>query len=515
MMPPAARGTLGAAVRPLAGSARILRVGTWRGILLLAMAAACGGGGGEHPFTVALPYAHDSLDPHGDGTLRMHMAPAFNIYEALVEADADLRLQPGLAQSWSTVGDNRWIFELREARFHSGRPLTAADVVFSLRRAAEAAHDTSYYLQDVESVREVGPRTVEIRTRGPAPRLLNRLGFVMIVPAGATDLAARADGTGAYRVTGWEPGRRLDLRRHEGWWKAPPAVESASLQFGVAGPDAEGGLLDGRFQVTQFVAGFNPARVAASPDHHLAEEDDFYVTYLAWNLGRAPLSDRRVRDAVALAVSREALAARLPRRARPASQLVSRHVFGYDAALGEDHTDPQRAQALLATAGFPAGLDLVLTVRERYRDAAAILRQQLGHAGFRVVIEVESDARYFQRLKKHDLQLWLDNWGCTTGDAAELFENALHSPVAGGPYGGFNETGYANPELDRRIAAVTRLEGDPRREALQGLMRTVLEDRVLLPLYSEVDAYGIGPGIRWRPRADAAIRVADIMLEER
>jgi hypothetical protein len=47
------------------------------------------------------------------------------------------------------------------------------------------------------------------------------------------------------------------------------------------------------------------------------------------------------------------------------------------------------------------------------------------------------------------------------------------------------------------------------------MMRTVLEDRVLLPLYSEVDAYGIGPGIRWRPRADAAIRVADIMLEER
>jgi peptide/nickel transport system substrate-binding protein len=482
-------------------------------VILAAAGAACTGAGARtesQPFAVALPYSHDNLDPHGDGTLRTHMAQSFNVYEALVQGDEDLRLRPGLARSWSTVDDRTWVFELREARLHSGRLVTAEDVVYALRRAAGPGRDTNYYLQDLESVRATGPRTVELRTRGPAPRLLNRLIFVMIVPADVGDLSHRADGTGPYKVEAWEPDRRLVLRRHEAWWGGQPSVERAVFHFNVGGRAAEDGLLNGAFQLSQFVAGFRPDRVAASPRHQLVEQEDFYVTYLSWNVERPPFSDPRVRHALSLALSRAELAARLPRRAHAATQLVSRHVFGFDPALSVPDGDMARARALLATAGHPEGLTARLTVRERYREVAGLLAAQLAAAGVRLEVEVEPEARYFERLNRRELALWLDNWGCTTGDAAELFENALHSRKPGAALGRFNETGYANPALDARIEALGVLEGDERRSALQHVMRTVLQDQALVPLYSDLDVYGVGREQSWRPRPDASLRLVEL-----
>jgi peptide/nickel transport system substrate-binding protein len=462
----------------------------------------------SRPFAIAFPYAHDNLDPHGDGTLRTHMAPSFNVYEPLVDVDHDLKLRPGLARTWATLDDRTWQFELREARFHSGRPVTAADVVASLQRAARPESDTSYYLQDLETVRATGPLRVELRTRGPAPRLLNRLGFVMIVPGDATDLAHRADGTGPYAVERWDPGK-LVLRRNEHWWGAKPHVERAAFHFGIDGPRAEAGVLDGTFEVAQFVGGFRPARLVASAAHRLVEQEDFYVTYLAWNHTRPPFSDSRVRRAFAVAVDRRQLAAALPRRAQPTAQLVSRLVFGFDPALDVPPGDPARARALLATAGHPAGIAVTLTVRDRYRAVADALAAELAKAGIRLAVEVEPDRRYFDRLNRREMTLWLDNWGCTTGDAAEFFENALHSRQPGGSFGRFNETGYANREVDQSIAEVTRLEGDERRDALQRMMRVVMEDDVLLPLYSDLDVYGLSRGQAWRPRADNSLRLVD------
>ena len=461
---------------------------------------------------MALPYSHTSLDPHGDGTLRTRLSPSYNIYEPLVDVDHDLRVRPGLATSWSTVDEHTWQFELREARFHSGPALGAADVVASLQRAAGPRRDSSYYLQDLESVRALGPRRVELRTRGPAPRFLNRLGSVMIVPARAVDLTRIADGTGPYAVESWEPGRVLLLRRNEAWWNGKPDVVRAELHFDVAGARAEEGLLAGRFEAAQFVAGFDPARVAASPVHRLVDQEDLYVTYLAWNFTRPPFSDRRVREAVSTAIGRATLASSLPRRAQPASQLVTRHVFGFDPALVIPPGDGARARAALARAGWPDGLAATLTVRERYRDVGEALARQVAAAGLKLTVEVEEEPRFSERLTRGELSLWLDNWGCTTGDAAELFENALHSRAAGSSYGRFNETGYANPALDTRIEAVAGLDADERRQALQELMRAVLDDHALVPLYSDIDVYGLARDHRWRPRADGSLRLADFDL---
>src|SRR5207249_2658676 len=101
--------------------------------------------------------------------------------------------------------------------------------------------------------------------------------------------------------------------------------------------------------------------------------------------GRAnPFRDRRVRQAISLAIDRPALVSKLSTYAVPASQLVPPFIFGYNPALKEPVHDPARAKALLAEAGLPGGFDATMHVRKLFGEAAVIVKEMLGTVGIRV-----------------------------------------------------------------------------------------------------------------------------------
>jgi peptide/nickel transport system substrate-binding protein len=105
--------------------------------------------------------------------------------------------------------------------------------------------------------------------------------------------------------------------------------------------------------------------------------------------------------------------------------------------------------------------------------------------------------------------LFLIGWDCSTGEASEFYEFCLHTPA--GHYGKGNYGGYSNPTIDE-IAETNGaiLDQRARRRLLQKAAVIAMEDLPVLPLWVRDDVYGVRADLTFRPRADAAVRLADV-----
>ena len=313
-------------------------------LAVLAMAACGGTAAPERELRVAMYDDLASFDPHARNTVGAYEVLS-SVYEPLVTLDRSMRPAPALAVSWETPDLLTWVFRLRPGvRFHDGSPLTAEDVVASLRRLlTDERLEMRSYLSDVAEVTARGHDTVVVRTLRPNAQLASRLHFVLVVPRGSTaeSLARRANGTGPYAVAGWEPSS-LTLQRNASYWGDPPGFSRVRIDLGVGPAAAEKAIEEGRYDVLDATRGAEEA-ARRSPDYRVVEQENIFLRHLAFDVGRErtpfcpattnPFRKREVREAVSLALDRERLAATAGAGARPANQLVPRAVFGHDPRL--------------------------------------------------------------------------------------------------------------------------------------------------------------------------------------
>src|SRR5262245_24081501 len=147
---------------------------------------------------LAVPYEIETLDPHAKSKLSS-FAVLSHFYESLVTPAADMSIRPSLADTWENPDLLTWNFHLRpNVQFHSGKNMTAEDVVYSLQRVIDHPElETATYVSNVVEVRQVNKESVQIRTRYPTAILLNKLSFIPIIPKGTTTefLTQKEDGT--------------------------------------------------------------------------------------------------------------------------------------------------------------------------------------------------------------------------------------------------------------------------------------------------------------------------------
>ncbi len=478
--------------------------------------------GAPAPFTIAVPSVLTSLDPYEDSVASSIVME--NLYDPLIRLDANMRVQPALATSWSSPDRLTWSFEVRpNVRFHDGRPLRSADVVHSIREALREQAGVRYYLLGVSSVEATGPLTVRLHLSRPVPPLLNRLSGIRIVPEGTTcaTLRGAAVGTGPYRLADWRPGIEARLVRNDAYWGPRPDLPEAIIALGRAPSELARGLRDGAWSLAALAGRTLPADIASDPRLESFEPESNYTKFLAWDLGRRearycpvrpnPFLDARVREAVDRALDRAELARAVSPEAAPAAQLVPRYVFGFDPALPVTRPDRAESRRLLAAAGLGAGFPVSLHTRPLFAEAAERVRAQLATIGIAVTVVVVPEAEFMSRFPRPDYTLWLDRWGCASADVGELFENAFHSRDEARGLGLFNDTGHVDRALDREIEATFEVEGNVERQAgLQKLMARVVGTRYWLPLYNDREHYAVDRGYAWRPRHDLGMRVADI-----
>jgi peptide/nickel transport system substrate-binding protein len=384
--------------------------------------------------------------------------------------------------------------------------------VYSLRRVlTDSGLDARYYLVGVEDVVARGPWIVEIHTRRPLAALLNRLAFVPILPRGrGSDVRDRADGTGPFRVEAWHPRESLSLRRHEGYWGPRPRLARAEFHLGREPWDVVEGLRAGRYQMAVLSEAL--VRVQSRSSRYRSSRESLHVQYRVRPLTGRPARRYRTPNLSGpqgeRAINWRSIARVCLRAARVTSGSSCRPRSSASTRRSSRRPD------LRKLVGCSGRLSLTGSRSPCTRCSCTNARgSRLETLGLHVTLEIPPEARYLELLKARRLRLWLDNWGCTTGESGELFENAMHTPDPANDLGAYNESGLRNPEIDALIESSRETTSIPlRRRALQNLMQRVLDEAPWVPLLADRDYYAVAEPYRYRPHAGRNLDLASVEL---
>jgi peptide/nickel transport system substrate-binding protein len=439
-----------------------------------------------------------------------------NVLEGLFRLDASLSVAPALASTWTNDDERTWTFRLRDdVRFSDGTPLTADDVASSLRAAIERPFPTGAFLASIQRVETVSPVEVRVTTREACPALPSYLtaGFVLPRSALARDPIPPI-GTGPYAFAGREPGRSLVLRRNA--LHVPPApFDEIRL---LVRPDARErveALRSGAADVADGIPLRAVEELSRDGRFRALARPGIRVLYLAPRVDRAPFDDRRVREALDLAIDRDELNARVyGGRAVPASQPVPVAVAGYEERLAVTRADRPRARALLREAARGAEVAVVLDApNDRYLEDEALAREaarQMEDAGFRVTVRVRPKAEYFPFLESGRAQLYLFGWACDTLEGNDVLDGAFRSPREGRP-ANQNHQGLSDRELDRIVDAASRAPlASERYRFLREAMARIRALRAAAFLVVMPETIAFSKRVAWSPPQTLVLRLHEV-----
>jgi peptide/nickel transport system substrate-binding protein len=463
---------------------------------------------------VLIESSPNNLDPR-QGTDAQSERVGGLIFDALVKKDEHYNLAPWLATRWEQPDPLTWVFHLRDGvRFQDGRPLEAADVVWTIQsltdpRLAGLVTSKSGAFSNVDQVSARDRLTVVLHTRQPDAALLFNMsdGLFGVVPRGAgSDFGLHPVGSGPYRFVSQVQDKEVVLERFAQSWSANvpvngqrPHPEIQRVQFNVV-PDTITSALElqkGSADAESNV--LTPDMVYAlrnTPAIEASHGPGSNAWYLNFNCDDPTLRDKRVRQAIAFAMDRQPILDALWRgHARLATSLLppGQWARASDAELTQYPHDPTRAAALLQAAGYPAGSDgirvrltLKISTDETTRLLAVVLQQQLRAAGIALTIRSAEFGTFYSDVTRGVFQMYILKWIGSNEDP-DLFRYMYSSGSF--PPKGANRGHYVNPRVDALLAqAATETGPGPdeqaRRRAEYIEVQKILADEVpSIPLW--------------------------------
>ncbi|ONI78972.1 peptide ABC transporter substrate-binding protein [Actinosynnema sp. ALI-1.44] len=371
-------------------------------LALLAAMTACSAGSSvsvpPDPDAISIGFTAEpaNLDFTRTDGAAIPQALLYNVYEGLVKLDADGKIVPLLAREWTVSEDRRtYDFRLHDGvTFGNGQPFTAADVKFSIDRVkTEWTISLKSKMDVVERVDVVGPAHARVVLKRPSNNWLfdmtTRIG-AMFSPSGVADLATTPVGTGPYAFATRKRGDSIVLRANPSYWGRKPTYTTVYLKYYKDPTALNNALLSNGIDVISAIT---------TPDSIGQFETDTRFTVLqgttnsevtlSFNNAKAPLDDKRVRQALMYAIDREAVMATVAaNRGTLIGSMVPPTDPWYEDLTGLYPHDPARAKALLAEAG-KQNLWLRLRVANLpYAvSSAQVVASQLADVGVSVSIE--------------------------------------------------------------------------------------------------------------------------------
>ena len=469
-----------------------------------------------------------------------HVAALKNIFDTLVAVDDKLQLQPALAESWRNIDDLTWEFKLRQGvKFHDGGDFTAADVKFSIERVPAAQGPDgglTLYTRAIAGVEVVDPHTIRIRTNAPyaaLPQDMTRMSIVSsrIKPDAKTaefNTGEAAIGTGPFRFVSWAPRGDLVMERFPGHWRGPAAWSKVTLVEISNDAARVAALLSNRVDFINYVPFSDVSRLRRERNLATFEGESIY-TFMLYpdmredmtlpamrlitdkqgnTLPKNPFLDIRVRQALSLAIDRDAIAATvLEGNAVRADQLMPAYMFGANPNPPRQPTDVNRARALLAEAGYPNGFRVPLSCSSDRLPGDGATCQALGQLFARIGLEVQPNAIsrtvFFGARNRGEYPITMAGWGTLTGEAGYALSGFVHCRRPDSRWGPFNVSSYCNAELDAMInTAMGTLDNDKRRALFQEAQAKAVADFGQIPIVTLKAVWAGRNTLTFPPRSD-------------
>lgn len=446
----------------------------------------------------ALAAAPTTLDAARAGTDEAAIQVAAQVNDGLFRyrQDGSFDLAPGLAENWDgDVSGKIYTFTLRHGLlFADGTPLDAPAVKWNFERwllpdhpahkgrflqwlSMFGAHDEKGIVEKVEALDAL---TLRVSLRQPFAPFVQHLAnpaFGIASPRAVTaqgeSYGADGDhlpvGSGPYRVVAWDKGSGVvRLESNPRYWGEAP--KTPSLVFAPI-PDADrraeavavGAVAGAPFPPAMPVTG-----TLASPNVRVVPRPARASAWLMLDTSASPLSDRRVREAISLAIDRTALASgRFGSQAQPSGQLLPPGFLGHDANITPPAQDVERAKALLAEAELKEGFKLRIWVPDQPRPylpdpagAAQTIADMLKAVGIDASVNPISTRRFLDNRDRGTYKAWLIGWEAQSSDPDSTW------------YWHFNPTRtaaeghYDNPDLFRLLLEAQRTAATDRRRTL-------------------------------------------------
>jgi peptide/nickel transport system substrate-binding protein len=421
---------------------------------------------------IGMDQSPTGLDPHLITAFPSVMVVNGNIYEGLTEIDKDLKVVPGLAESWTVSPDGKtYTFKLRSGvKFHDGSAMEADDVVSTIKRvqSKDIASPLASRLSAVEGANAVDPQTVELKLKEPAAPLLASLATIVIVPSSVETnkdtLQKTPVGTGPFKFQEWQPNGFILLARNESYWqKGRPKL--AGLKFNIVPESAtrQVGLTNGQYSLLPNIDAATALQLKGKPNVKLAETLELAYMLIGMNVSRPPFDNAKVREALNYAINRkEIVDAALFGAGVPGGPLSpALKSWALDVKEYPCYTfDPAKAQALLKEAGVTLPLAVTMNVlpRQDVKDIAQVVQEQLNKVGFKVELKNQEQGQFIQDWRNSNFDLFAST-NAGSPDPDEYFYRTFRTG------GSTNVFKYSDAEIDQTLDSARTLQDQAARKA--------------------------------------------------
>jgi dipeptide transport system substrate-binding protein len=467
----------------------------------------------------ASPESFNPMLSSADSTMDAAAKPLFN---RLVEfKPGTTEVAPALAQSWEVSADGTvYTFHLRPGvKFHSGRDFTptrgfnADDVLYSFERQWKS--DNPYHKLSggnypffgstglgklIKTMEKLDDLTVRVTLANANVTFLVNisLDFASILSLEhAEAMTARGHpelidqqpaGTGPFILVDYQKDNAIRYRANPDYWRGAPKIDT--LVFAIT-PDPSvrvAKIRAGECQVTTQPPPADLAQLAKEPQIELLHEEGQNVGYLGFNVERKPLGDKRVRQALALAINKPAIIdAIFLSSGSLAKTVLPPTEWGSARDLSPYAFDPAAAKQLLAETGYPEGFSITLwamPVSRPYnpnaRRMAELIQADWAAVGVKAEIVSYEWAAYLKKTQEGEQDAFLLGGTSNNGDPDDLLTNHLS---CAGAAAGSNRTRWCFKPYDELLDQARRIADQSERKALYVKAQEIVHAEVpLLPL---------------------------------
>ena len=436
-----------------------------------------------------------------------------NIYESLLDYDKDsFEVVPGLAHDWEVSDDGlRYTFYLEEGvTFHDGTEFNAEAVKINFERWSDPEHEYAFtdegyayplygtmfggYKGDeghvIKEINVISDYEIEFVLNQPLGSFLQNMAmhyFAITSPAAlekyGPDISENPVGTGPFKFVSWTKDDTIVLEKFEDYRKEGlPKLDRVIYQVI---PDNAARLIALRSGEVDIIDDVNPddaAGIEAEEGLELYVRGENNVGFLGFNVGKEPLNNKLVRQAIAHAIDKQSIVEALySGYATLAVNLIPPNYLGHNDELTAYEYNPEKAKELLEEAGYGDGFDIdlwVMPVSRPYMPdperVGEIVQNNLAEIGINVNIVREEWAPYLEKTSNGEQEMYLLGWSGSNGDPDYFFGSLLH----GDSIGGENRTYWENEEVNSLLDQARLSPDQDERARLYKEAQVIIHDEV-------------------------------------